>query len=248
MTLGLLLFGTSGIIIWSLWTRRRTWADPYQVCGTSTVAWGAADILLLSPLSKATVGTFLHELTGRWAVDEYLGHMCGLVGCAAVLHHALIRIELTDQAFLFKFTRNVRHPLRLALPILFALFWTSTTTRQYHLSLFDVRGDYWMRAYWIVLSCVYIYLLGYAARAFLTLRHNVPSRTAALIYLWSSISGIVACITRIKVELFGQSFNGHPITWVSMCGLYGGFALASGYAWRKRARWLELPMDDPVSK
>jgi hypothetical protein len=210
------------------------------------VALLGATLFLISPLSTSTLGTFLHHLTGRWGIDNYLGHMCALAAAGALLYHTLLRLY-SDASFVRKCECNVSWPIRLAMPILFALFWCSNAGHQYHSMLLDAQPDGWLRAYIGLLCSMYVYLLGYGARAFLTLRHDRESRRTALIYFWGSVCSIAATI---REGIFGVAGYGRiprpPHLWMLICLCIALFAYSAGQSWRRQARQLRTTAPDDL--
>lgn len=248
MALGVLLLATGVVICWSIWTRRGAFhCSHWDRAATYMAVLGGMCLLLISPLSTDTLGVLLHELTGRWGLGSCIGHIFGIAACEAAVYNAVVRLQ-SDEQFARTFVRNVQQPARVSAIILVTLFWNSSANRCDQFSLLDTAGDWWLRSYWVLLCSLYIYLLGYAGRAFLTLRHDPLSRPIAIIYFWSSASGIVACIARIKVALLGTALQGHPVMWVCSCACMGGFALGAGKSWSRRRRWFTQPMGDPVSR
>ncbi len=199
------------------------------------VAVAGIAFLLISPLGAVTVGVALHALTGKWAMASYAGNMLGLTACALAIAVAVRCLEPDDESFASKFARNVQLPIRVAVPILFAIFWESNATRVRNLNSFQVQPDGWLGLYWTLLGALYIYLLGYAARAFLTLRHDRDSRPVAIIYFWASVAGIVACICRIALSTVTRGLPGHPMLQVFSYTCVAMFAIGAAVSWRRKA-------------
>lgn len=236
MASGALLLGTSGAVGWSLWTRRSTCRQPdkWHIGATYLVIFGGLCLIMIAPYSAPIFSTALHSFTGRWGVNVWVGQVFGICAVQAGIHNSVIRIEESDEVFWRKFAIRVQLPVRVTTPILFALFWMSQTPRAaQRLSMFDTAGDTWLRAYWVTLCALYLYLLGYGARAWLTLRHDPDSRTTALIYFWGTVTGMVAAVARIAMAL-GIGSAGHPLLWGTTCGSICAGAVGAGYSWRRR--------------
>ena len=162
--------------------------------------------------------------------------MCALAADGALLYHTLLRLY-SGGSFVRKCECYVNWPIRLAMPILFALFWCSTASHQSHSTLFDAQPDGWLRAYAGLLCSMYLYLLGYAARAFLTLRHHPESHRTAVIYFWGSVCGIAVTIRQGIIGVTGHgSIPGHPDLWTLICLCIALFAYGAGQSWRRRTR------------
>lgn len=241
----LLCAATMATVLWSLWIRRHTWTQcQFQIGATAMLAFSAATLVMLAPFTTATLGVLLHQLTGRYCLNHYLAHVCGIGASAAALYNAIVRLD-EDEAFARKYTRRVQFPVHLFIIGLFVPFWMSHSLRQYHSSLSDMHVDWWLRSYWILLCSLYIYLLGYAAHAFLEIRHDSGSRSVAIIYLSAAVSGIVACGARIVLAIDPDAgFRDHPILVIASLLCMGGFAFGAGKSWQRR-RW-QFSQPNPI--
>jgi hypothetical protein len=247
LLLKLLALATLITVCWSLWTLRYSWRrGQFQIGATAMVALLAAALILMAPMTTATLGVFTYQLTGRYGVNLFVAHICAIESCAAAVYNALIRIN-DDAPFARKFVRHIQCPVRLAVVILIVPFWLSGTTRQYRPSLSDMHVDGWLRCYWVILCVVYIYLLAYAGRAYLTMRHDPASRTVAFIYLWSAFAGIAACADRLLLVVDPGANPDNPTLRAASLLCMGSFAYGAGYSWRRR-RASGHPSDDLVSK
>ena len=175
MALAVLLAITIGCMAWSLWIRRVTWACRWEVAATLNIALQALAILLMSPLASETVGHLLYELTGKWNLEDYLGHDAYIVAASAIVYNALGRLQ-DDDALGESFRQYVERPATLCIPLLLATFSLGNGAAVYRPDFFQVPTDFWLSAYWIVLCTTLLYLLGYAARAMFILRRDPRSR------------------------------------------------------------------------
>jgi hypothetical protein len=66
-------------ISWSLWIRRVTWHSRWEVAATLNIALQGAAVALMSPFAADTVGVALHDITGMWNLQNYIGHDCYIV-------------------------------------------------------------------------------------------------------------------------------------------------------------------------
>jgi TRAP-type C4-dicarboxylate transport system permease large subunit len=249
MLAGLLLTSTIGFAGWSLWCRRHTWhAGRYQVGATVMVALMAVAVFLISPASPPTVGALLHWATGRWSVDRFLADLFSILSLCALLYHALLRIESDDNGFARKYERLVARPLVVALPVLFALFWSSRTTQHYHSGLLDPKSaDGWMRAYFLSAYMVYVYMLGYAARLFLVLRDAPRSRRVALIYFWGSVFAILAEIRYAISMLTGWGYSKNCLSlWILISIAVILFVYGAAQSWQQRDRQSKPAPDQSI--
>jgi hypothetical protein len=238
MALTFLITITTACIAWSLWIRRVTWSCRWEVAATLNIALQGTTVLLMSPLASETLGHWLHTLTGKWNLEDYIGHDLYVVAASAVVYNALGRLQ-DDHAMQKTFKQYVELPATLCIPLLLAAFTLGNGARIYRPDFFEVPTDFWLAAYWLMLCSTLIYLLGYGCRALLVLRKDPRSRRVANVYLIASFSGIIACVVRIVTTLVPvlQPVEGGTLVWIFACLCGAGFALTSAYSWRIRTKW-----------
>ena len=100
MALTALIVITLASISWSLWIRRLTWHCRWEVAATLNIALQGCAVALMSPLASDTLGFALHDLTGEWNLQNYIGHDCYIVAASAIVYNALGRLgdDTTIQA------------------------------------------------------------------------------------------------------------------------------------------------------
>ncbi|WP_102143819.1 hypothetical protein [Mycobacterium hubeiense] len=242
MALTALIVITLASIAWSLWIRRVTWHCRWEVAATLNIALQGMAVALMSPFASETLGVFLHDLTGKWNIEDYIGHDCYIVAASAIVYNALGRLS-DDDTIQASFKQYVERPATLCIPILLATFSVGNGARIYRSDFFTVPTDFWLNMYWLLLCGTLIYLLVYGSRALLILRKDPRSRNIANVYLIASASGILACVVRITtafVPPFQNSF-GVALTWLFACGCGAIFALAAAHAWRQKVKWFQQP-------
>lgn len=239
MSVATLIIITLACIAWSLWIRRVTWSCRWEVAATLNIALQGAAVLLMSPWASETVGHVLYQLTGKWNLEDYLGHDCYIVAASAIVYNSLGRLQ-DDNAMQHSFKQYVERPATICIPVLLATFSFGNGAAVYRPDFFQVPTDPWLSAYWILLCGTLIYLLCYGGRAMLVLRRDPQSRRIANIYLLASASGILACTTRIVTSLIPalQPLENGRLVWVFACICGAVFALASAHSWRIKTRWL----------
>jgi hypothetical protein len=238
MAVATLILITVACIGWSLWIRRVTWTCRWEVAATLNIALQGAAVLLMSPLASRTVGHWLHALTGKWNLEDYIGHDCYIVAASAIVYNALGRLA-SDNEMQRTFKQYVERPATLCIPLLLATFSVGAGARIYRADFFTVPTDFWLSIYWLLLCGTLIYLLGYGSRALLVLRKDPRSRTMANVYLAACISGIMACIVRITTAFVPslQGLENGVLVWFFACMCGAVFALASAHSWRIRTKW-----------
>jgi len=238
MALASLIVITLVCIGWSLWIRRVTWSCRWEVAATLNIALQGLAVLLMSPLASETLGPLLYSMTGKWNLEDYIGHDCYIVAASAIVYNTLGRLE-QDNAMQQRFRQHIERPATLCIPLLLAAFWLGNGASIYRPDFFDVPTDTWLTVYWILLCGMLIYLLVYGSRALLILRTDPRSRHIANVYLFACAMGILACVVRIITALIPplQTVQGSTVVWIFACACGAGFALTSAYSWRIKTKW-----------
>jgi hypothetical protein len=233
---------TLASIAWSLWIRRVTWHCRWEVAATLNIALQGCAVALMSPFASDTLGTALHDITGEWNLQNYIGHDCYIVAASAIVYNAIGRLA-DDDAMQASFKQYVERPAALCIPLLLATFTLGRGSKTFSRDFFELRTDFWLSIYWVLLCLTLAYLLVYGSRALLVLRKDPRSRRIANLYLISSASGIAACVVRITTALIPpfQGQLGAGLVWLFACLCGAGFALSSARAWRDKLRWFQQP-------
>jgi hypothetical protein len=240
VALSLLIFITLASVGWSLWIRRVTWHCRWEVAATFNIALQGAAVALMSPLAANTIGVALHNLTGVWNLQNYLGHDCYVVAASAIVYNALGRIA-DDHALQTAFKQYIERPATLCIPLLLATFSLSRGSKIYTRDFFALPTDFWLSVYWIVLCGTLIYLLAFGFRALLVLRQDPRSTHIANLYLVACGSGIAACAIRIITALVPaiQGRGDSVLVWFFACTCGAGFAVTSAQSWRQKVKWFQ---------
>lgn len=237
MALATLIAVTLGCIAWSLWIRRVTWNCRWEVAATMNIALQGAAVALMSPLASEHLGPVFHRLTGMWNLEDYIGHDMYVVAASAIVYNSLSRLQ-DDDLMRLSFKQYVERPATLCIPLLLATFSIGAGARVYRPDFFTVPTDLWLSIYWILLCGTLLYLLGYGCRAMLVLRRDPRSRMIANVYLFASISGMLACVIRITTALIPalQPLENGRLVWLFACTCGAVFALAAAHSWRVKTR------------
>jgi len=239
MGLAALIAITLCCIAWSLWIRRVTWSSRWEVAATLNIALQGLAVVMMSPWASETIGVALHSLTGKWNLEDFIGHDAYIVAASAVVYNALGRLQ-QDHDLQRSFKQYVELPATLCIPFLLVTFSFGNGAKYYNRDFFQVPTDFWLNMYWLILCGMLIYLLGYGARALLILRQDPRSRKVANVYLIASAAGVAACVTRLATAFIPQLQAldaGSTLVWVFACMCGAGFALTSAESWRNKTRW-----------
>jgi hypothetical protein len=240
VALSALIIITLASIGWSLWIRRVTWHCRWEVAATLNIALQGITVALISPMSSETLGVALHNITGEWNLQNYIGHDCYIVAASAIVYNAVGRLE-DDHALQESFKQYVERPATLCIPLLLATFTLSHGSKTYARDFFALPTDFWLTVYWVLLCGTLTYLLVFGSRALLVLRKDPRSRRFANLYLLASASGISACVVRIITALIPplQSSLSTGLVWFFCCSCGAAFALTSAQSWRQKVRWFQ---------
>src|ERR1700738_3838575 len=229
---------TLASISWSLWIRRVTWHCRWEVAATLNTALQGSAVPLMSPLSSETLGVALHNITGEWNLQNYVGHDCYVVAASAIVYNAVGRLE-EDDRLQASFKQYVERPATLCIPLLLATFTLSGGSKTYARDFFALRTDFWLSVYWVLLTGTLAYLLIFGSRALLVLRKDPGSRNIATLYLFASGSGIGGCVVRMIPALVPplQGTISAGLVWFFCCSCGAAFALTSARSWMQKIRW-----------
>jgi hypothetical protein len=239
MALATLIAITLTCIGWSLWIRRVTWSSRWEFAATLNIALQGGAVLLMSPWASETLGVALHAMTGKWNLEDYIGHDLYIVAASAVVYNALGRLQ-DDHSLQKSFKQYVEYPATLCIPLLLVTFSLGNDAKIYKADFFQVPTDFWLNIYWLLLCGILIYLLGYGARALLVLRKDPRSRRVANIYLVASAAGVAACLVRLATAFIPPlqtTWGGTTLVWVFACMCGAGFAITSAESWRNKTKW-----------
>jgi hypothetical protein len=238
-----LIIITLASIAWSLWIRRVTWHSRWEVAATLNIALQGCAVALISPLASETLGVALHNITGEWNLQNYVGHDCYIVAASAIVYNAVGRLA-EDDAIQRSFKQWVERPATLCIPLLLATFTLSRGSKIYARDFFSLPTDFWLSVYWVLLTVTLTYLLVFGSRALLVLRKDPRSRHFANLYLIASASGIAASVVRMITALIPplQGSFGAALVWFFCCTCGASFALISAQSWRQKIRWFQRPV------
>lgn len=223
------------VIGWALWVRRHTWRCRWELAGNLTIVLQAGALFLTAPQNSSVLGNWLHDVTGRWNVEDFSGHCLFIAAAAATVYHALSRMQ--DQS---KFLPHAVSVVILAFAARLYLFVSSDGSRRYGQDYLAMHAGALTAAYWIVTCGTVIYLLAYASRLMLVLRTNPRHRRTANVYLCGAAIGTLTCIAKIlDATTATQSMQLPTQIWMGCCIGVSGFAFGHGYSWRQRTRELQ---------
>ena len=69
-------------LVWSLSKHLFTWTSRWEVAAALNIALQGAAVFLMSSFASETIGHWLYALTGKWNLEDYLGHDCYVVAAS----------------------------------------------------------------------------------------------------------------------------------------------------------------------
>lgn len=236
--LATLILLTLASICFSLWVRHETWKSTQERAATLNILLQGCAVLLMSPMASETIGIWLHDVTGIYNLEDYIGHDCYIVAASAIVLNALGRTDEGNE-LQKSFRLYVELPATFCIPLLLTAFSMGAGATNYHSDFFQVRTDIWLTAYWFLLCSTLIYLLMYGARLLSILRNDPRSKWLANAYIAMCGSGIAACLVRMVMSTRDsfQTPTVSGIVWILACICGAGFALAAAWSWQQKAAY-----------
>lgn len=194
------------VIARALWIRRSTWRSRWEQATTLMLAlWAVVGVLVL-PWTECGLDRVFYDLTGKWAINELLAHIC-FVFAVAMLNYSIGCRIASDKDMPRLYHQWVELPVTLVVPLMFAAFWLSPKTSSPGGELVELKAGPWLGIYWVLLEGLLMYLLVIAILGLRILRDRRRQRVTANYYLvgcWLGLVGIVA-------QLNGVFIIRHPI-------------------------------------
>jgi hypothetical protein len=221
---------------WAIRVRRACWRIPWERTTTSAIAQLGVALVLIAPAAQPVIGRLGWELTGRWHVDDLLGHMLALGALVSSNIAGMMRMPSMRQ----RIVPLLWHPLVVGTAVLYFLFWHSVVTHNPGNDLFQLGHDGWLGTYFALLWALLVYYGGLNAWVALAHLHGDPrARPVALTMLVCVGLGALAMLGWLLPWL-------HWTAWydwgrLTMCLAVAVFAVASARSWqRKLNQWRNL--------
>jgi hypothetical protein len=209
-----------------VWVRRDAWNCRWELGSSITAASMFACLLLMNPALSLTLSAPLHDLTGRWNIEDLLGHLAYLAGLVTLAQTLAKRTNLDDPERFLR--RRLEAPIAIALPLLIGLFIVATPGKHWP-DLFRAPVTGWMTLYWLALCTSASYLLIHILRLLWVVRRDPRSTVTANIYI-AAITIDLGCLSSVVAS---RVIAGYPaaVTWMLLCVAACGYAIAPAYSW-----------------
>jgi hypothetical protein len=216
-------------VAWAQWVRRYTWRIQWESPTTAASLMLGIALVLIAPASEPVIGHALFLVTGRWHVDDLLGHMIEAGALASSTLAGLMRMPSMRD----RIVPLLQWPFTIAVAIMVPLFINTTASHDPMPDLFQIPYDQpWIEAYFIVVWTLLIYLGALNAWVALNLRRDPRSRPVA--HAWLIGVGVGAG------AMLGWALPWMHITgwydWgrIAMCAAVIVFAIATATSWRRK--------------
>lgn len=240
-TVACLVAVTCAVVVKAIWARRwtlRATSDQVKISErtiTASLLLQLIALFLMSPLSSASAGRWLHAISGQWNLDTWIGHCLCLSAVAMIVVNVRCRLDISHDELRREVKYRFELPITVIAPVMLAFLACSPNADHDWPDLFDSPTDYWLDAYWTVFCTFGIYLVGGAVRALLILRRDARNRHTATIYLAACIAGIACSLARIVTTWIDYD-EGAEVFWAGMCMFSLAFAVGANRSWRQKVR------------
>lgn len=213
---------------WSQWVRRGTWRIPWESPTTAAILLLGLALILIAPDAQPITGRALFEVTGRWHVDDMLGH---IIEAAALGLSTLAGFERMP-SMRQRIVPLLQWPFTFAVALMIALFAQSRVSHDRANDMFKIADHHWMAAYFAVLWTLLIYYGALNAWVALEFRRDPRSRRVARAWLLGLGFGAVA--------MFGWLWPWLGLThWydagrIAMCAAVTVFSISSALSWQRK--------------
>jgi len=221
---------------WAIRVRRACWRIPWERTTTSAIAQLGVALVLIAPAAQPVTGWLFWEVTGRWHVDDLLGHMLALGALVSSNIAGLMRMP-SKRPYILPL---LWHPLVVGTTVLYFLFWHSAVTHNPGHDLFQLGHDGWLGTYFALFWALLVYYGGLNAWVALAhLRGDPRAKPVALTWL--------VCVGLGTGAMAGWLFPWLGWTawydWgrITMCLTVAVVAVASARSWRRKLdQWRKL--------
>ena len=214
---------------WTQWVRRGAWRNQWESPTTAASLMLGIALVLIAPDSESVTGQALFLITGRWHLNDLLGHIIEAAALASSTLAGLMRMPSMRNRII----PLLQWPFTLAVAAMVPMFLSTRASHDPMPDLFLIPHDHhWIEAYFAVLWTLLIYLGVLNAWVALNLRHDPRSRPVA--HAWLIGVGIGAG------ALLGWALPWMHVTgwydWgrIAMCAATTVFAIATARSWRAK--------------
>lgn len=220
---------------WALWVRRDSIGSKWDAPMTGAIALFAVGAALDSPWPAVGAASF--ALTGKFYLFTALGHISYLSGAALGLKTVCLRLTPDDAIESLMRSRVWPGVLTAAVVMMLCLISSPATSTMPAESLYQVRPDGWLIAYWIAYFGTMTAVNLVALNGANVLRRE-PDAVMVTPLAVATVVGTLACLAFFGAIVSGHGDGPHAVVWLGAYVAIIGGAVASALSWRRRARAL----------
>jgi hypothetical protein len=220
---------------WTQWVRRGTWRIRWELPTTAASLMLGIALILIAPDSEPVLGRALFMITGRWHLNDLLGHIIEATALASSTRAGLMRMpSMRDRIIPL-----LRWPFTLAVAAMVPMFLSAQASHDPTPDLFLIPHHHWLEAYFAVVWTLLVYLGAVNAWVALNLCQDPRSRPVAHAWL-------------IGVGIGAGAMLGWALPWMhitgwydwgrmSMCAATTVYAIATARSWQRKLHpWRRL--------
>jgi hypothetical protein len=216
---------------WGLRARRGTFGISWERSLTCSLIQLSLALVLIAPATKPYTGWLLWKLTGKWHLDDMLGHMLMLGAMVSSNLAGMLRMP-TMRRYIMPL---LWCPLVFGTAVLMQLFWRSVVTHDPGNDLFQLSDRCWLTAYFALLWALVIYYGSMNAWiAWCHLRGDPRARLFALVWLVCAGLGVGAVVGFALPRLHITAW--HDFVRPAVCASVTAHAVSAGMSWRRKMR------------
>jgi len=215
---------------WAVWVRRHTFRMPYEQATTLTIVLIATAAILLSPASTPVFGRLGWELTGRWHLDDFVGHLMLVAAIMASNSAGMMRLPSVRRYMV----PLLWHPLVIGSAVMAMLFAHSRASHSPAHDLLSEPPGPWLSVYLAVFVGLIIYgNIINAGLGLVHLRGDQRARPVALVWMGCAGLGTIALLVLLLPALH---ITACWYSWcrVAMCVALAVFSVASARSWQRK--------------
>jgi hypothetical protein len=224
-----------GAVGWAQWVRRGTWGIQWESPTTAASLMLGIAVVLVGPDNEPVIGHAIFLITGRWHIDDLLGHILAAAALASSTLAGLMRMpSMRDRMIPL-----LQWPFTIAVAAMVPLFISTQASHNPMPDLFQIPVNHRIEAYFAVVWTLLVYLGALNAWVALNLRRDPRSRPVAHAWLIGVGIGAGAMLGWVLPWM-------HITAWydwgrLSMCVATTVFAIATARSWqRKLGPWRGL--------
>lgn len=175
-----------------VWMRRTTWRFKWESAATLHLTGVLIGLICWSPACEP-LRRALHMVTRVWNMEYLVGHLAYTIGVSALASSMVARIDIPNLELFLR--QRFELPITTALPTVSALFIKGAPSERLPLMTLPTTG--WLACYWLLISVVWVWMLGHLLWALFVIHQDHRSRVIADSYIAAASVDITAVLARL---------------------------------------------------